>query len=107
MKTASRYPSSNGLVERSVRIFKGGMKKLEGSPGTVHTKLSRIQINTPNNNRSYTSRAAIQPQLANATGSQSSRRQTARGNPTIVTASGVAGQHKERATICRGGQGSS
>ena len=44
METAPRQPSSNGLVERSVRTFKDGMKKLEGSEGTVHTKLSRFLL---------------------------------------------------------------
>ena len=44
VKTAPRHPSSNGLVERSVRAFKDGMKKLEGSEGTVHTKLSRFLV---------------------------------------------------------------
>ena len=42
VKTAPRHPSSNGLVERSFRIFKEGMKKLEGFGGTVHTRLSRF-----------------------------------------------------------------
>ena len=44
VKTASRHPSSNGLVERSVRIFKEGIKKLEGSGGTLHTRLSRFLL---------------------------------------------------------------
>ena len=39
MKTAPRRPSSNGLMERSLRIFKEGTKKLEGIGGTVHTRL--------------------------------------------------------------------
>ena len=41
VKTAPRLSSSNGLVERSVRIFKEGMKKLEGFGGTMHTRLGR------------------------------------------------------------------
>ena len=40
VKTAARQPSSNGLVERSVRFFKEGMKKLGAFGGTVHTRLS-------------------------------------------------------------------
>ena len=44
LKTAPRQPSSNVLVERSVRTFNDGMKKLEGSEGTVHTKLSRFLL---------------------------------------------------------------
>ena len=39
VKTAPRHPSSNGLVERSVRTFKEGMKKMDESGGTVHTKV--------------------------------------------------------------------
>ena len=42
VKTAHRHPSSNDLVERSVRIFREGMKKVEGFGGTVHTRLSRF-----------------------------------------------------------------
>ena len=44
MKTAPGHPSSNALVEGSVRIFKEGMKKLEGVGGTVHTRLSRFLL---------------------------------------------------------------
>ena len=44
METAPRQHSSNGLVERSVCTFKDGMKKLEGSEGIVHTKLSRFLL---------------------------------------------------------------
>ena len=44
VETASRHPSSNGLVDRSVRSFKEGMKKLEGFGGTVHTRLSRFLL---------------------------------------------------------------
>ena len=44
VKTALRHPSSNGLVERSVRIFREGMKKLEGIGGTMHTRLSRFLL---------------------------------------------------------------
>ena len=44
LKTAPRHPLSNGLVERSVRTIKDGVKKLEGSEGTVHTKLSRFLL---------------------------------------------------------------
>ena len=43
VKTAPRHPS-NGLAERSVRIFKEGMKKMDESGGTVHTKLSRFLL---------------------------------------------------------------
>ena len=39
VKTAPRHPSSNGLVETSVRIFKEGMKKLGGFGDTAHTRL--------------------------------------------------------------------
>jgi len=38
VKTAPRHPSSNGLAERPVRIFKEGMKKMDESGGTVHTQ---------------------------------------------------------------------
>ena len=44
VKTAPRHPSSNGLVESSVHIFKEGMKKLEGFGGTMHTRLSRFLL---------------------------------------------------------------
>ena len=44
VKTAPRHPSSNGLVERSVRTFEDGIKKLEESEGTVHIKLSRFLL---------------------------------------------------------------
>ena len=44
VKTAPRYPSSNGLEEKSVRIFKVGMKKLEGFGGMMHTRPSRFLL---------------------------------------------------------------
>jgi len=44
VKTAPRHPSSNGLAERSVRIFKEGMKKMDESGDTVLTKLSRFLL---------------------------------------------------------------
>ena len=44
VKIAPRHPSSNGLVERSVLIFKEGMKMLEGFGGTVHTRLSSFLL---------------------------------------------------------------
>ena len=44
VKTAPRHPSSKGLAKRSARIFKGGMKKMDESGGTVHTKLSRFLL---------------------------------------------------------------
>lgn len=44
VKTAPRHPSSDGLVEKPVRTFNKGMKKLEGSGGTVHTRLSRFLL---------------------------------------------------------------
>ncbi|KAK2569712.1 Uncharacterized protein P5673_005548 [Acropora cervicornis] len=44
MKTAPGYPPSNGHVLRSVHIFRDRMKKLEGSKGTAHTKLSRFLL---------------------------------------------------------------
>ena len=44
VKTAPRHPSSNGLVQRFVRIFKEGMNKLEGFGVTVHTRLGRFLL---------------------------------------------------------------
>lgn len=44
VKPTPRHPSSDGIVETSVRIFKDGMKKLEGLECTVHTKLSRFLL---------------------------------------------------------------
>ena len=40
MRTAPYHPSSNGLAERAVQIFKLGMKKQIN--GTLRTKLSRF-----------------------------------------------------------------
>ena len=42
VKTVPKHPSSNGLAERSVHVFREGMKKLEGFGATVHTTLSRF-----------------------------------------------------------------
>ena len=42
--TAPKHPSSNGLAERYVRIFKEGMKKNEKSGGSVNTRLSRFLL---------------------------------------------------------------
>ncbi|XP_068684312.1 uncharacterized protein [Montipora foliosa] len=47
VKTAPRHPSSKGLVERSVHIFKEGMKKLEGFVKTVYGMLSKFGIKFP------------------------------------------------------------
>ena len=44
VKRAPKHPSSNGVVERSVRITKDEMKKLEGSLGAVLAKLSRFLL---------------------------------------------------------------
>ena len=44
VKTTPRHPSSHALVEKSVRIFKLGMKKLERLGGMVHPRLSRFLL---------------------------------------------------------------
>ena len=82
VKTAPRHPSSNGLVER-VRTFKDGMKKLQGSEGTVHTKLSRFLLacrSTPQKTIGVTPAEL----LFNRRLRYSTRCKAARGSPTII-----------------------
>jgi transposase InsO family protein len=39
VKSSPCHPASNGLAERSVGIFKEGMKKMSKGPGSLMTKL--------------------------------------------------------------------
>ena len=39
---ATYHPATNGLVERAVWTFKGGVKKLKKGDIHVHTKLARF-----------------------------------------------------------------